>query len=188
MKKLIILFLCMTMFLSLTACGNQYDYSMENYESRRETIPNASYYLPTLEALGDYERINYSYQRTPVVIFEAQTITLFVEYSPAIYKAMKTTLLSSGDFLTETLYCDDSYASPPPQFTYKDYLFKTADGVSSFSCKNFAVVGMNDEKCRIVFCYFYDIDLDHMGTTDKTEQETITEFMDEYFAWNDFTD
>lgn len=203
MKKFIAICLCFALLLSLTACSSEkiediltwdtVDYNIENYKSKRESIANAAYFLPTLEVLGEYSRVNYSYQHTEMIIFQAETIALYVEYTPEMYRAMKKVILSSGNFLEQTLICADgaSYQTTPANFTYRGYQFKT--GVSdkdhsSTYCKEFILVGMNDEKCRIAFCYFYDMDLDYIDSTDKTEQEAITKFMDEYFAWNDFAE
>ena len=203
MKKFIAICLCVAVVLSLSACSAEMiedlftwdtvDYNIENYESKRNSIANAAYFLPTLEALGEYSRVNYSYQHTEMLIFQAQTISLYLEYTPEMYRAMKEVVLSSGNFLEKTLLCSDgaSYQTTPANFTYRGYQFKTGVSEKDHSsdyCKEFILVGMSDEKCRIAFCYFYDMDLDYIDDADKSEQEVATKFMDEYFAWNDFED
>ncbi|MBE6959085.1 MAG: hypothetical protein E7447_08060 [Ruminococcaceae bacterium] len=191
MKKLLVLFLCLAMFVALSACsGNQCDYDIKNYESKREGIPHASDFLPTLTQLGEYTKISYSYQFTPLLLFQVETVSLFVEYSPQMYQQMKDTLPETYYFLEKTVLCDDgaSYQSAPASFTYKGYQFKTAvypESQGGGYCKQFLMVGTDDEKCRLAFCYFYDMDLDYVGDADKTEEEVITKFMDEYFSWND---
>lgn len=189
MKKLFPVILVLIILLS--ACSsNKYDYAIENYEDKRESIPNASDFLPALADLGEYIKISYAYQYTPLLIFQVETVSLFVEYSPETYLQIKNTILDSYHFLEKTVICDDgaSYQSAPANFTFKSYQFKTAVYPWSSGgdyCKQFLMVGTNDEKCRLAFCYFYDMDLDYIGSVEKSEDETINKFMDEYFSWND---
>ena len=202
MKKLIAVFLCALCVFAMTSCttvrviepfvlGITND-AIQKYEYKREKVECADEFLPTLASLGEYERIRYSSQDTGSIFFESNAIALFVEYAPSIYEQRKAEVLSSYEFLQETVVSNSGsyYCSPPAKFEYRSYIFQTTvktDVVSYYDsyCKSFAFIGVNDAACRMAYLYFYDFDLDSMGSTDETEQEMITEFIDKYFYWND---
>lgn len=197
MKKFIALLLVLLTLLPLVGCGILANFrgvtlvDIEGYEEKRAELHYAKDFLPTLSDLGEYVDISYSYKLTPILLFQSDTIALWVEYSPEVYEERKAALLSSYTFLEETQISPDGeqYLSPPAAFTYKDYSFQTAVNSSNYSyCKSFALIGVNDEKCQIAYLYFYDIDLDYIDTTTKSEQECITKFIDKYFYWNDIKD
>ena len=202
MKKAISIVLSLVILLSLTSCTHiktielgVFGFTNRNinkYESLVTEIGDASEYMPALDTLDGYTDISFSHQHSIIFIFEADSIALFVEYPDDIYEDKKTQVLDSYEFLEATIISEDgkNYQSAPATFEYGEYDFRTTalpDSLNSmvYMTKSFAFIGINDDKNRIAFCYFYDIDLDTMGSTEQSEQEMITEFIDDYFDWND---
>ena len=202
MKKLLSIAICIAVILSLTSCTEVkrigsglwgfVDRDIENYEEKRLDTDYASDYMPTLGELGDYTDASYSYQYTTMILFESKAISLFVEYSDAHYGEKKNEILSSYVFLEETMLSagGENYQSAPASFEYGGYNFRTSADLEfpnyeSCACKSFALIGLNDDKKRIAFCYYYDADLDTFGSTSQSEEAMITEFIDDYFDWND---
>jgi hypothetical protein len=54
-----------------------------------------------------------------------------------------------------------------------------------FSESIIGFIGTDDDKNRIAYCYFYDFDLDTFGSVNRSEQEMITDFINDFFDWND---
>ena len=75
------------------------------------------------------------------------------------------------------------------QFEYQGYEFRTVEGEYDYhNYKYFVMIGTNDEKCRIAYCYYADFDLDYIGTTEESEEEIVDKYMKKYFYWNDIAD
>ena len=204
MKKLLSILLCLIMLFTLTSCGKVKrveplvwgfsNYNINNYEKKREKINYASDYLPSLDELNGYTDISYSYQYTSMILFDVYSFALFVEYPADVYEEKKLEVLSSYDFLEETKISKDgeSYQSPPARFEYREYVLQTSvnsNVVSYYTsfCKSFAFIGVNDDKNRIVYCYTYDFDLDTFGSIKRyeSEQDMITQYIDQFYDWND---
>ena len=207
-KKIALLLMILTIPLCMTSC-KKYDIEnigtisiiddeIENYPDVIAEVEYASDFLPALSDLSDYTNIRYSYRKRYysllffLPMFVSEDVTLFVEYPDDIYEDKKTQVLDSYEFLEATIISEDgkNYQSAPATFEYGEYDFRTTalpDSLNSmvYMTKSFAFIGVNDDKNRIAFCYFYDIDLDTMGSTEQSEQEMITEFIDDYFDWND---
>ena len=77
-------------------------------------------------------------------------------------------------------------STPLKSFEYKGYQFQ-ADVSDNYpmQCKSFILVGYNDQTNTIVYCYFYDGDLDLIAGPDKNALNKMLMFMDDYFYWND---
>lgn len=163
---------------------------IDKYEKNRSKIEYASEFMPSLDDLDGYCDISYSHQKTTMVFFESNSITLFVEYPTELYEEKKAETISSYEFLQETVTSGEVYCTPPAEFEYKGYSFKTAvkpyvTQYTQYGCKSFAFVGVNDEKCRLAYCYFYDFDLDIFASTAKSEEQAVSDFINDFFNWND---
>lgn len=53
----------------------------------------------------------------------------------------------------------------------------------NYGCKSFAIVGFDDENRGIVYCYYYNIDLDYIAEPDDNLNEKMREFMSISFEW-----
>lgn len=198
MKKLISLLLLSVLIFSLTSYGEikaiaplEWGFlnrDIDNYEKKRADVGHAADYMPSLDALFGYTEISYAYQYTSLTFFESRSMVLFVEYPDDVYEEKKTEALASYDFLEKTLISEGgkSYQSAPAEFEYGGYDLRTSVRlINNSACKSFAFIGSDDDKGRIVYCYYYDFDLDTLGSTARTEQEVITDFIDDFFDWND---
>ena len=197
MRRFLAIILCIIMIFSLTSCGKPrvigvgmwgvYHTNVKSYEIRREELEYAGYYMPSLGELSDYSEFRCSYQYTTVFLFESKTLALFLEYPTEIYEEKKAEAMSSVEFIEETELSSDgeSYQSFPARFEYGGYDFRTAAEVELPLCKSFAFIGVNDDRCRIAYCYFYDFDLDTFGSIEIPEDEMVADFISDFFYWND---
>ena len=190
MKKVLAIILCVTLIFTFTSCGTK-SRSIRKYEKKRNEIEYATEFMPSIDDLDGYTDINCSHKWT-YFLFDVDTLSLFVEYPSEIYKEKKADVLSSYEFLEETIISDDGdeYLSTPARFEYGGYSFKTAPKLdipryAGCAHKSFAFIGFNDDKNRIAYCYFYDFHLDLIGLTNFSEQEMATKYIEDYFYWND---
>ena len=199
MKKLTAFLLIFVIICSLSSCAMpemidvtaigypSYGSDLDKYEKKLAKIEYAYNFLPLQSELSGYTDARYSYQYTSMLLFESKAIALFVEYPIEIYEKKKAEVFSSYEFLEKTEKSSEYYLTPPAEFTYEGYAFKTALEIEygESHCKSFAFIGSNDEKCRIAYCYFYDFDLDLFADASLPENEAASEFIDDYFYWND---
>lgn len=159
------------------------------YEADCATYCNASAFMPNLETLTDYTELHYSHKTmvySQFMGFVSDGLTLFVQYDASVYEAKKADLLQKTTFLDAPIIRDDVYILPVTEFVYKNYLIKIvpdARYTNSFSCKSFGLIGFDDENKSIVYCYYYDNDLDYIATIDESPEVEMCEFMDDVFAW-----
>jgi hypothetical protein len=202
MKKAFSIILCLVLLFSLTSCGSIKriepfvwgfsNHNIDNYEKNRAKIEYTSDYMPDLNELDGYNAISYSYQYTNLVFFDSNSIALFVEYPKDLYEEKKNEVLASYDFLEATKISKDGecYQSAPAKFEYGGYDFCTYANLTvgyytDCAYKSFGFIGTDDDKNRIAYCYFYDFDLDTFGSVNRSEQEMITDFINDFFDWND---
>ena len=206
MKKAFSILLCLVLLFSLSSCGRIKRIEMftwgfsnrniDNYEKNRAKIKYASDYMPALNGLDGYSAISYSYQYTEMMLFSSKSIALFVEYPGVLYEEKKNEVLESYEFLDETkISTDGEYQSAPAKFEYGGYNFYTYANLTitnilvgdytDCACKSFGFIGTDEDKNRIAYCYFYNIDLDTFGSVNISEQEMITDFINDFFDWND---
>ena len=207
MKKLLAILICTIMLLSLTSCAKHeinnifqmsvIDCNIENYNAKVEEVYDAEEFMPSISDLEGYASIKYSHKRTVagitffLPIFTTDVISLAVEYPKNIYEAKKTKALSEYDFITEVTYSkynEGEINSPLEEFEYKGFTFKADINEEFSTCpiKSFLLLGYKDDTHQIVYCYFYDFDLDYLATSDEDPLEKMYELMDEYFHLEDF--
>ena len=204
LKKILVLFLIVTLALSMTACTkirindlfsiSTIDCEIENYNDRVSDIGYANDYMPNLSELNGYTGISYSHKYTLagltflLPMFATDGITLFVEYPEDVYEQKKEEVLANYDFITKEIYDRDGYLiSPLAKFEYKGYNFQ-ADVNENYSfcpIKSFILIGYNDETRKISYCYFYDPDIDYIATDEEDPLNEMHKFMSEKFSWND---
>lgn len=166
------------------------DVNIENYEQKREDVEFASEFLPTLEELSDFTDISYSYKKTDIMFYTKETIVLFVEYDSGSYENKKDEMLSSYEILQEPyLSADGDYLTPPKDFCYNGYQFFTCINTTEYyRCKSVLFIGYNDQTCRLAYCYFWDSDREIMFSADEYTDESMPNFMNQYFEWNEIND
>ena len=204
-KRIVILLMIFAIMMSMTSCAkfrvndifscSIIDTDIDNYAERVADIKYASQFMPNLSDLNGYTNISYSYKCTLmgitffIPVAEANSITLFVEYPDDIYKQKKAEVLLNYDFIEKELYRQNGEFSelitPLANFEYKGYAFKADVNEEYNITKSFVLIGCNDEANRIVYCYFYDPDLDCFARNELTASLEMNAFVDFNFEWND---
>jgi hypothetical protein len=169
------------------------DDEIENYPDVIAEVKYASDFLPALSDLSDYTNIRYSYRERYygflffLPMFVSEGVTLFVEYPEDIYEQKKAETLANYEFTSEEIYDGDgNLKSPLSHFEYKGYSFQAdINEEMESTVKSFMLVGYNDETNKIVYCYFYDFDLDVLAWSGEDPLTAMHRFMDGSFYWND---
>ena len=171
---------------SITSNESHIDDNIDNYSKNRENVRFAEDYLPILEDVSG-ECVSYSYKKTDILVYTTETIALFIKCSSDSYQKQKEEMLRSNDILVELrTNSEGDYLTPPPEFCYKGYAFFTCvNSDAYYGCKSVLFIGYNDETQRLALCYFWDADRDIMFYANSYTDESIIEFMDTYFYWNE---
>ncbi len=184
-------FVIMTIFVfSLASCAIEnfftridVDTNIENYEAKRNEVISAKNYMPSLSELGEYESVSFGYKITEELIFENETVSLFLEYSSESYHENKEQLLSKYQFFDEAVVdYNGNFVMPVSEIDYGEYHFQIASNDKYSPCKSFVMVGYDDVGCRLALCYFYNIDLDYIAASDESPLEKMQEFIEHYFV------
>ncbi len=180
---LLTIFSCLVLF---TSCEKT-DIDINNYESKRQKIGNASDMMPSLTDLGKYSDIRYSHKNIED-LFVTDSISLFVKYSESEYETNKQKALENYDFINEPIINeDDWYLIPVSEIDYKGYHFKiVCDDEVRSACQSFLMIGFDDKNSKIAYCYIYDFDRDLISYSSEDSVEEMTNFIDYNFLWNDF--
>ena len=195
MKKILGIMLCIISIFSFVSCRYEksIDTDISNYNEKILEVGYAVEFMPAIDSLEDYTSVSYSHQCVPAFIGCFESIVLFVQYDKSIYETQKAEICSDYSFLTETKLSKDKeeYELILPSFKYKTYDISIIDkglGCENPSPKSFGMVGFDDERSIVAYCYFYNIDLDYIAKTDEDLTIRTQEFMDNYFCWNDIED
>ncbi len=195
MKKILAIMLCIISIFSFVSCRYEksIDTDISNYNEKILEVGYAVEFMPAIDSLEDYTSVSYSHQCVPDFIGCFESIVLFVQYDAGIYEAQKAKICSKYSFLTETKLSSDKeeYVLILPSFEYKTYDINIIDkgiGLENPSQKSFGMVGFDDERSIVVYCYFYNVDLDYIAKTDEDLNVITQAFMDTYFFWNDIED
>jgi hypothetical protein len=155
----------------------KYDFLVKNHLSKLGNFknPNAAIKEYNVWDVSDFEKFAEEVKKTCIE-----------------YEEKKNEVLASYDFLEATKISKDGecYQSAPAKFEYGGYDFCTYANLTvgyytDCACKSFGFIGTDDDKNRIAYCYFYDFDLDTFGSVNRSEQEMITDFINDFFDWND---
>ena len=165
---------------------------IDRYEEYREKIWLAKNFLPQLDELNDYSKVDFGYKENVYCLlpfFESHGISLFVDYDNIDkYNEKKNNDLNKYDFITEPVKSLDSYLFPVAEFDYKGYHFQIAPSKEAPKPKSFLIYGYNDSTETIVYLYFLDYDIDYLIVEDASE-DTINSrmpgFIEKKFIWYD---
>lgn len=167
------------------------DTDIAKYEENRTAYCNASAFMPNLESLTDYTELHYSHKTvicSQFMGYVSDGFALFIQYDASVYEIKKAELLETTTFLDTPIIRDDVYVLPVTEFVYKNYLIKVIPDVQyidSCACKSFGLLGFDDENRSIVYCYYYDFDLDYIATKDESPETEMRKFMDDVFEWKE---
>ena len=150
---------------------------ISEYETYRSKIKYAEEGLPSLDEIGNYEKVVFGYRNVVylyVLGFESYGLSLFADYDVSQYTSAKEFAESQYTFITAPIVQDDGdYTFPVAEFSYQGYEFKIAYTSASvyYSIgrngekkehiypKSFTMVGFNDTKNSLAFLYYYDFEL-----------------------------
>ena len=160
------------------------------YSDNLHGIGSAERMMPTLESLGHYTELEYTYKihcYSIFVGFVSDGYVLNVTYDESQYEQRKADALSSYTFLQEPIIEQDG-DSPMPvtELKYKGYTLKVVPDDTQYTyypCKSFMMVGFNDEEHKIVYLYHYDFDLDYIAAVDEDPEEEMIQLIEDAFAW-----
>lgn len=156
--------------------------SLNDYAKRRIGYTSASYVLPELDSLPDYEGIYYQYRHKRMVLFSADSLLLVITYDKETYIAEKKKL-EQYSFLDHIVGYDETYFIPEHKFSINSFTFRVLDQVDDkfFYPKRFGMIATSDEKNSIAYMYFDDIDLDFIS--ENTIKGRMERFVKEYYRY-----
>jgi len=161
---------------------------INDYQVELNNVKNASFMMPNLQDINDYEEIKFSSQEkmySSSLGFYSYGISLFVKYDEN-YEVKKEEILSKYIFLNEPIIENDDYIIPITEFEYYGFNYKIVldESYEDFcACKSFMIIGYDDESKEIAYHYFYDFDIDYICELDENPEEEMKEFMKDNFNY-----
>lgn len=167
------------------------DTDIGQYETYRQELNYAVDFMPSLDALGEYEELHFGYQETSQFIFCPKTMSLTAQYDAAEYEVVKQQMLNSYNSLDEPVVDTDGDVLLDDFFMRNGYDFhgvpaRAADTHSA--CKYFGLLGFNDDTCSIAWLYYDDVDRDYIATSDEDLDQKMHSLIDDEFHWKPFTE
>ncbi|MCQ3035043.1 MAG: hypothetical protein MJ248_02310 [Bacilli bacterium] len=163
--------------------------NIEEYESYRNNVPYAKDMLPSLDDISiSKEQMRFGYKNTLLFLWKSEGISLFLDCKDS-YSYESTNAMSNYTFLEKEYRDQDGdYIFPVAQFEHKGYTFHIAPNYNyskRLTPKSFLMIGLNDEKNKMCYLYFYDSDLDYIlsNSDSKGREQEMKNFVNEYFIW-----
>lgn len=185
-KHLIIIMIIST--IHIIGCTKS-NINIENYLNTGNTIDShAKYIMPNLDDLPKYKNIEYKYTHKSMLIFQADSVALIVNYDDETYKKEKDKLSEKYKFLDDEVLSDhdeSKYVIPEHKFSINSYAFKVVNGNEESNTqfpKSFGMIGTSEEKKSIAYLYFYDMDLDYIA--EKDDKYPMADFVKDYFQYD----
>ncbi len=174
MKKIsLLLALCIMATFLLTACSEKFVSSEEiDYSEYIEKVAGAGSFMPTLDQVGNYSsfKATYKHSRT-ALMYELDTVGLFLTYDDA------------DDFAeaVENLSYEHLFYEGHPDEEKTDHLAKVKgydikmvkEEYELEVYKSAFLIGVNEEKQKICYLFYYDFDMDSLSDLDS--------YIDEHF-------
>ncbi len=185
MRKKYLLVLMIALILSITGCSKSSTNIKKYLNSGAKIDTYAKDFMPIIEDLPEYKNISYKYNYVWMILFEANTMTLVVDYDEETYKKEKKKLIKKYKFLEQKVvsdYDDSKYYIPEYEFSINSYDFKVVDKNDNYKAKypkSFGMIGTSDEKKSIAYLYFYDLDLDFIQ-----DESPMANFVEEFFKYD----
>ncbi len=170
MKKFICILMTLSLLLCCTGCisYNNHTSDLEEYSDYLGKVHLSEQHMPTLEEVGEYSDIEITYNFDFVLMFETNTVGLFLSYDEAEYAVQKNRISSNYEFFSpddEDLEsdCDASVNGYDINLVRADYEYDTY--------KTGLLIGTDDENCRICYLFYLDTDLDVLDDLDSYIEE-----------------
>ncbi|UOQ49824.1 hypothetical protein MUN88_07050 [Gracilibacillus caseinilyticus] len=185
------LLMIMILACGLSGCGQTSSTAIDDYLNTGTRLDeHAKDMMPALDDLLEYEDVEYVYTHKRILLFQAHSVALIVQYDEETYEGAKEKLADHYTFLNHEISSDHSEETiiPDYEFAINSYTFKVAKGNEESHThypKSFGMIATSDEKQRIAYLYFYDFDLDYIG--DEEGSNAMVDFVKDYFDY-DFED
>ena len=164
MKKFLIVCILFVMTMSLCCCslGQTKTSDVNEYPKYLSKVEYAEDYMPSMEQCGNYSSMLITYKKSGI-LFEIYTLGLFLSYNEDEYNQQKETILSSCEFFNPE---DEELNSDCDALVdgYSIRLVKQEYPLDTY--KMGVLIGLNDEKQKICYLYYYDFDLDILDDLD----------------------
>ncbi len=161
----IILMLCVFAVVVNAVIGGWVSHDMNRY--RNLTMTNDV--LPKLEELGEYEDIEFKFYRNNMLFFRSDAYILKVSYDEDDYQEQKENLRKQYIYQTEDV--SDSGIGITyliePSFEIDTFQMKMLSNqeYDMIYPKELIFIGASDEKKMISYVYYFDDDLDYIGSS-----------------------
>ncbi|MBE6587648.1 MAG: hypothetical protein E7647_04445 [Ruminococcaceae bacterium] len=172
MKKIsLLLALCMLVTAMLTACSDKYASSeADDYQEYLELVLNSKSFMPVLDDLGEYTSFEATYKHSrTAILYQLDTVGLFVTYEDA----------DEFEYCLEELESDYRFFEDYPDEGETDYLceaggysIRMVDAEYELEVyKSAMLIGVDEEKQKICYLFYYDPDMDVLGDLDGYVKE-----------------
>lgn len=191
MKRFIVFVCVLCLFLTGCDSAGQLTVDIHRYEEDCAAVRNAADFMPSLDSLGSYERVRYSYHIECISYlmgFYSHGLALFVTYDEGNYAVQKALAPLRYHFLEEPVKRGEDYLLPLTEFDYRGYSLRVipdADYIDHCACKSFAMLGVNEALRTVVYLYFYDFDIDLIAKENDDLEAKMRHLMDYAFVWVD---
>ena len=133
--------------------------------------------MPTLDEIGDPEKIDYYYYVACAMIFGRESDTLLCTYDEQAYQEQKALLDQTYTFQTEDMEANDYTCSPYAEvdgFTFRVLSFDQYQHL--YYPKYMTLIGTNDETNQIVYISYDNSDLDYISSS-------LAKFIEDDCGW-----
>lgn len=169
-------------FLALSPKRNQ---SLADYDACLKKVAYSADFMPALADLQPWEDVQFVYQRTPMVLFESESLNLFVQYGEDEYEARKEVALRRDDFVAERVLDHAGDVVMLPVIEHAGYTLHAVavHGSGWELCKYVGFIGVNDAQRRICYLLYEDVDRDYIADANENVQSAFDRWLDAEFAF-----
>ncbi len=171
--------------LVLSALSLKRNQNLAAYDACLEKVAYSADFMPALAELQPWEDVQFIYQRTPMVLFESESLNLFVQYGEDEYEARKESALNRDDFVTERVLDHAGDVVMLPVIEHAGYTLHAVavHGSGWELCKYVGFIGVNDAQKRICYLLYEDVDRDFIADADEDVQFAFARWFDAEFAF-----
>ncbi len=172
-KKIVLIIISIILAVLITVSGSllyfifsvrdKVDYDISEWSNLEKTYT----YLPSVEEMGGYSDLKSKYQHRDCFIFQSDTYILRATYSEEAFDIQKDAILNNYSFQENVVDYGEEVVEKKATFNYDDFHFQmlSLNKYNLYYPKEMVFVGISEKKNEIAFIYFYDIDLDYIGSS-----------------------
>ena len=183
MLRFFALLTALVLAFSLSSCIKT-DTDIDTYADDVKSYMAGSF-MPDLAEIGDYKKVDY-FSRKDTTIFPDYSLQLVAEYGEEEFALEKERLADAYTYVdgAQTVLgpVDVLYTLPVEAFSAAGFDFKVTVFDDTVYPKNFGMVGISEETCRIAYLWVYSPDLDYICEADDDKTEKMLEFIEYNFS------